>query len=553
MLDCRVGSDTTTLSCTERTGDAHENEPGMTGGAIQLLGPLTGRAAWARNRRSSSPLPQPDEDESLPLFHLPETRAATTANQSQGDHLQQSISGDDDDDEGAHDRPLLSATSNAGISRAQIQHWVHCFSIRRRWLSPRKWIFLGIILTLGAFIGSFFKTEADINALWIPDQESLLFSKRPLPPPLERTQITSFQLPLRTKGRHVVDGNGRRFKLSSINWYGASDEAFVPGGLDIQHRGVIAQTIKKLGFNSVRLPYADELVTLNPIVDSRLLKANPDLVGLSAFDILEKVTTTLTDEGIAVIINNHITKATWCCGANPCDAGWANDDLPFFYGGDSFCSIKQTEEQWIENWETVMKRFTSNSLVIGVDLRNEVRGLWGTMPWSKWADAAEKCGNRLLKMNNDWLVVVEGTESANDLSGARTRPIVLDVTDRLVYSAHVYAWSGWGSLGGRFSKRSYSSFAESMRSHWAYLLEGDVAPVWVGELGAPNTPSVGDAHYWQNLWRFLKSVDADFGYWALNPRKAKGNTSESYSLVGDDWVTPVLDYRMKDMVELMRA
>ena len=28
---------------------------------------------------------------------------------------------------------------------------------------------------------------------------------------------------------------------------------------------------------------------------------------------------------------------------------------------------------------------------------------------------------------------------------------------------------------------------------------------------------------------------------------------ESYSLVEDDWVTPVLDYRLKDMTELMRA
>ena len=49
-------------------------------------------------------------------------------------------------------------------------------------------------------------------------------------------------------------------------------------------------------------------------------------------------------------------------------------------------------------------------------------------------------------------------------------------------------------------------------------------------------PGAGDANYWQNLLRFLKSIDADFGYWAINPRKPRGNERESYRLVEDDWV-----------------
>ncbi|KAM0511366.1 hypothetical protein ACHAPE_009954 [Trichoderma viride] len=388
--------------------------------------------------------------------------------------------------------------------------------------------------------------EQDLDAKWRPDRDSLLFGRKPLPAPLEKTWISSYKLPLRTQGRNIVDAEGHRFKLSSINWYGASDELFVPGGLDVQHRSAIAETIKKLGFNSVRLPYADELVMKNPIIEPRLVLANPDLEGLHAMDVFEAVTTALTDAGLAVIINNHITRATWCCGADPCDAGWANDHL------GPMCRVKQTEEEWIQHWESVMERFVHNPLVIGADLRNEVRGLWGTMPWSKWAAAAEKCGNRLLKMKSDWLIVVEGTESANDVSGARERPVQLDVDNRLVYSAHGYKWSGWGSWEGRFAQRSYRSFVKTMRHNWAYLLEGDVAPVWFGELGAPNDPSVGDVHYWRNLLKYLKSIDADFGYWALNPRKPEDNARESYSLTHDDWITPVLDYRMKDLLELMR-
>ncbi|CRK32002.1 hypothetical protein BN1708_005639, partial [Verticillium longisporum] len=408
-------------------------------------------------------------------------------------------------------------------------------------------MFLAIsLLLIGAYIHYLWRAETTINVPWVPDPASRLFAEVPLTPLPAKDDITTYQLPLATRGRNIVDAKGRRFKLLSVNWYGASDELFVPGGLDIRHRRDIAATIRALGFNSVRLPYADEIVTANPVVDARVVAANPDLAGKRALDVFEAVTTALTDVGLAVVVNNHITHATWCCGADPCDAGWANDHL------GPLCRVRQTEEGWIRNWEAVMARFVANPLVIGADLRNEVRGVWGTMPWSKWAAAAERAGNRLLKMNPDWLIVVGGTESGNDLRGVAERPVRLDVPDRVVYSAHVYAWSGWGSLEGRFAKRGYASFVHAMRENWGYLVEGDRAPVWVGEFGAPRDPSMGDANYWQNLVRYLKVVDADFGYWAINPRKPKANTTETYALVEDDWKTPVLDYRMKDMAEMMK-
>ncbi|KAK0657507.1 glycoside hydrolase superfamily [Cercophora newfieldiana] len=412
-----------------------------------------------------------------------------------------------------------------------------------------RMIVLLLAMVAGSLFYRFWKTEKAMNMPWTPDPGSRLFSQRPLPSPVEGSFIKpgGFELPLRTKGRDIVDQKSRRFKLASVNWYGASDELFIPGGLDVRHRNDIAELIRNLGFNSVRMPYSDEMVMSNPHILPHLLTANPDLIGLRALDIFEAVVLALTEAGIAVIVNDHITSATWCCGADPCDAGWANDHL------GPLCRVRQTEDDWIEHWKTVMERFVNNPLVIGADLRNEVRGVWGTMTWDRWATAAEKAGNALLKMNPDWLIVVGGTESSNDLAGAGERPVKLDVDNRVVYSAHVYAWSGWGSMGGRYAKRSYPSFVKSMRQNWGYLVEGNLAPVWIGEFGAPDKPSEGDANYWQNLMRYLKAIDADFGYWAINPRKPKENAKESYALVEDDWNTPVLDYRMKDMTELIRS
>ncbi|KAK6355244.1 hypothetical protein TWF696_004357 [Orbilia brochopaga] len=417
--------------------------------------------------------------------------------------------------------------------------------------------------------------------------------------PEERRQPL-FRLPLRTYRRNIVDARGDRVKLMSTNWYGASDEDSIPGGLDVRHRREIAATIREMGFNSVRLPYSDEMVMTNPDVPMKFWGKNADLlenpsqlrgrtsqkqtsergqrtrsplsddtdgdhmdtdkagksqfnssskknstttITIKALDIFDAVIKALTDEGIAIIVNNHITQSRWCCDANLCDATWANDYL------GKVCRIRQTEEQWIQNWEQVMRPHVDNPLVIGADLRNENRSPLGKMLWAKWAAAAEKAANRLHVLQPNWLMFIEGVASSNYLQGVRSRPVNLTVANRVVYSSHVYGWSGWGSLlKGPYWSRDHESFSYDMFDNWGFLLAEDIAPVWVGEFGAPDQPNTGDLNYWVNLMDFLREVDADWGYWALNPRKPAGNETESYSLLRDDWVTPTCDYRMYDML-----
>ncbi|OCT46517.1 endoglucanase E1 [Cladophialophora carrionii] len=349
--------------------------------------------------------------------------------------------------------------------------------------------------------------------------------------------------PLSTRGRDIIDRDGRRIKLVSVNWYGASDVDMVPGGLSVQNRTEIARIICELGFNSVRLPYADELVHKNPLIDPKHLSANHDLIGLRALDVYAALVRTLTEAGLAVIVNNHITEARWCCDGNPCDMGWKNSDL------GPFCPVRQTEEDWIQDLLSVMEPHIKDPLVVGVDLRNEVRGFAGRLMWDSWASAAERASERLHRLQPEWLMIVEGVQSANDLRGAKDRPVRLARQNKVVYSSHVYGWSGWGSLVP-YWYRTYKSFAADMATNWGYLLQTDTAPVWVGEIGAPNSPSRRDYHYWKNLMKYLRESDADFAYWAINPRKPGSNSVETYGLLHDDWQTPVYDYRLLDMARL---
>ena len=83
------------------------------------------------------------------------------------------------------------------------------------------------------------------------------------------------------------------------------------------------------------------------------------------------------------------------------------------------------------------QRFFTNPLVIGADLRNEVRGitnkdgsvtyaLWGSGNVEQdWRIAAEEAGKRVLAANSDMLVIVGGVAYGNVLTPALWAPIKL--------------------------------------------------------------------------------------------------------------------------------
>ena len=124
--------------------------------------------------------------------------------------------------------------------------------------------------------------------------------------------VHASNFPLHTCGKDVVDKRGRFFKLTSINWYGASEERLVPGGLDKRPISEIVKLIKTMGFNSVRLPFSNQMLEEKK-VDPRYLEANPDLIGKTPLEVFDEVVKSLSKENIGVILNNHTSHAIWCC------------------------------------------------------------------------------------------------------------------------------------------------------------------------------------------------------------------------------------------------
>ncbi|CAE7595099.1 unnamed protein product [Symbiodinium sp. CCMP2456] len=382
------------------------------------------------------------------------------------------------------------------------------------------------------------------------------------------------QFPLSTKGRSIVNQQGERFRLRSINWYGASDQNHVVGGLNVQSLETICGTVQSLGFTAVRLPFSNEMLRSSVTSGCIDFGKNPKLKGLTALEVLDEVVHCLARHRVVSILNNHTTHGEWCGG--PDRNGLWFDPASSFY----------TEAQWLEDWAMLASRYRDCGYVVGFDLRNEVRfcpwpfryPIWlgggsrilrkllGCLGFCDWADAARRCAQRLLETSPDKLLVVE--RRIWPMRGLRGYDTCLlpELRNRLVLGVHHYSWNGPGrylpfahlrrtgwQLFSRsllrflriFSHQNYGEMSTGELSdvlfeQWGWLLDGDICPVWISEFGTGPAPGF-DLDWFQRFVEILGRMEADYAYWPLNvgPKPGCGG-DEPYGMISPDW-TPKLE------------
>lgn len=353
--------------------------------------------------------------------------------------------------------------------------------------------------------------------------------------------------------------------LKAINWYGFEYAPFVPGGLNRASLDSILSTVHHLGFNALRILFANATVELNPVV-TQGLDANPQLKGLHSLDIMGRIIGRAHHFGLRVILCN--TRSEPGMGPELISGLWYTNQYP--------------ESSWYNDWMTVVTRFRNRTAFVGADLRNEPHiignsfdlnayfqhgPLWGSFHGTyyhnrDWHYAAETLGNKLLDIDPHLLIIVEGIQMyydpfKNELTGAlwggnligvQYDPVVLSHPGQLVYSVHEYGPKMW--LGDWFNRQTtYDSLATRWTHLWAYLLTAPrfmQAPIFVGEFGTCNDwhSCISDPHkpWSQGFWftsfvRFMQShPQVGWAYWSLNPegpfRPADNNF---YSLMTHDW------------------
>jgi endoglucanase len=332
------------------------------------------------------------------------------------------------------------------------------------------------------------------------------------------------RFPLHTSGYDIVDVAGRRVRLTSVNWYGFDQKEFVAGGLDVAPLQVIIDQIHAIGVNSVRLPWANETLDKDPLVPDYAVKANTKFKGRHALYVMDEIIAALARAHIMVILDNHMSRADWCCKDDDDNGLWYNAEYP--------------EEKWVADWRTIVRRYKMQRWVIAADLRNEPRSgaQWGgSDPRLDWHAAAERGGNAVLAENPNLLVMVEGPQYSTDFTAFATLPVVLKVPQRVVYSPHAYAFSGHAFQNYEELKQVYDARA-------GFLLHAEPAtPLWVGEFGACQTLDCGDNNQWFRWFiQYLREKDLSWSYWPLNGTQSSGvsrkyGAVETYGLLSPDY------------------
>jgi endoglucanase len=327
---------------------------------------------------------------------------------------------------------------------------------------------------------------------------------------------------LQTEGNMLVDSNGNRVILTGINWFGLETESFAPHGLWARPWESFLDQIKELGFNTIRLPYSNELLEPGSMPNGINYDLNPDLEGLNGLEVMDKIIAGAGERGLRVILDRHRPNSH------------AQSELWY--------TSEVSEERWIEDWVMLAERYQGDDTVIGVDLHNEPHGAatWGSGdPATDWRLAAERAGNAILEVNPNLLIIVQGVDRyeenwywwGGNLMGAGDYPVRLDVPNRLVYSTHVYGpgvypqpWFAEpefpGNLPGIWDR------------HWGYLHHENVAPIIVGEFGGRSVGDDAEGIWQRALVSYLREHDLSYFYWTLNP-----NSGDTGGLLLDDWQT----------------
>jgi aryl-phospho-beta-D-glucosidase BglC (GH1 family) len=357
--------------------------------------------------------------------------------------------------------------------------------------------------------------------------------------------------PLSTCKRHIIDNQGQRFKLSSINWYGPHEKRFVVGGLDKRPLKDIVKLIKDIGFNSVRLPFSNQMLEEKKVPKKYIL-ANPQFLNKTPLEVFDAVINALAKENLAIILNNHTSNAIWCC---------------FFEEDGLWYTRKYPESRWIKDWENLIKRYKNIPQVVGADLRNELRPakyrgtsipavpFWGTGSKNDWRRAAQKAGNRLLKINPNLLIIVEGINFPRyHLRGVAKHPVNLIRPKQLVYAAHNYAFTAPNEISGpKYGQMNWEEYKNKMDEEWGFVLDLEderQAPVWLSEFGGHTGTS---PEWFENITRYLKERDIDFAYWPLNSGQKLDGYKESFSLINTDWTAPLKDWRWDHIKKLQKS
>lgn len=378
------------------------------------------------------------------------------------------------------------------------------------------------------------------------------------------TTALSQSLPLSSSGRWILDADGKRVKLTCVNWAGHM-ETNTPEGLHKQSVEYIADFIKEQGFNCVRLTYSIDHA-LNPgvrVSDAFAAAAEPAGVSAEAMNnlfaqvqaknsfaggettnrgVYEAVIAALHERGIMTILDNHVSKASWCCNIDDGNGWW---DVGFGYN-DGNSRFFKTQE-WLDGLTAMATWAATQPGVIGMGLRNEVREwlLQGFNGRADWYDQMTKAAQSVHAANPEALILIGGTLSSTDLSHIKLRNF--DFSGWA--GKHVWEWHAYSFTVNFPNSGEDCGFTQGQYGFNAgfTLTQGEdfTAPLILSEFGFGMTGGEFDGldqvnrQYFDCIKDYVLSNDSEWAIWAIMGsyyvRGGQVDYDEGFGVMNRDW------------------
>lgn len=262
-----------------------------------------------------------------------------------------------------------------------------------------------------------------------------------------------------TAGSQVVDQQGRPVRLVCAGWFG-----------DLPNYDAQMLALTVAGFNCVRVSF------FNASIDRDLA-------------MIDQTAAAAAKVGVRVIVNNHANEGQGNCVSQQANGLWF-DSGPGSDGTDGCGSPGTvTAAKFQADWVRVAQHYSGNQTVVGFDLWNEPLEMPGGSQWGGGGPTDihamyQTVGNAVEAADPGALIICEGPIAWQplynaDLTHVAGIPVVLSSPGHVVYSVHLYP----SDIGGE-PFDSGSQYVQVLTQAFGYLITQNIAPVWIGEIGA---------------------------------------------------------------------
>lgn len=323
--------------------------------------------------------------------------------------------------------------------------------------------------------------------------------------------------------------NGKEFQFLGTNVTGMEGDNGVVFGLwtNLTLQQYVAQ-IKAMGHNGVRLPFSRGLFK-DRVSDPGAAGIwqgsvnEKTLSGLSPLQICDRFIDELEAQGIRYIFSSHYTEL-WKQGEKK--------EIPSLWYTKEY-----SEEEWINQQETLAARYKGRKGFVGFDIKNEpkdeanpkVRGDRA----STWGDgntetdfrlAARRAYKIIHSVNPDLLYFVEilGKHKHGQLKDLIANPPEIPF-DQLVYSFHEYGKDVWQNHGEGFNDPTFprnmpaiymKHFGQFAKTHALYL--GEIGTHYGKSAIYKDQPNPQDIAWADNCFQSLREMGIKHvSWWAL--------------------------------------